>query len=65
MQSTKLNLLFIFFHILQHVGASITKYPNIERWYNQCRTDVKGFQENEQGAKFFAERVTTKLEEQF
>ncbi|CAO1403684.1 unnamed protein product [Diamesa tonsa] len=48
-----------------HVGASITKYPNIERWYNQCRTDVKGFDENEQGAKFFAERVTTKLEEQF
>ena len=47
------------------MGASITKYPNIERWYNQCRTDVKGFQENEQGAKFFAERVTTKLEEQF
>lgn len=58
--------MFLTFHlILQYVGASITKYPNIERWYNQCRTDVKGFQENEEGAKFFAERVTSKLEEQF
>lgn len=38
----------------------LTEYPEIERWYEQCRT-LPGFAEDEEGAKKFGEAMFSKL----
>lgn len=50
---------------LQHIGASLHNYPNLKRWYEQCSTDVKGFNENDEGAKIFGEKVKSLLDDKF
>lgn len=49
----------------QHVGASLTDYPNLKRWFAQCATDVKGYQENDDGAKVFGDKVKSLLHDKF
>jgi len=48
-----------------HIGASLKDYPNLERWYAQCASDVKGFAENDEGAKLFGEKVKSLLQDKF
>lgn len=47
-----------------YVGADLSAYPRIAAWYERCKR-LKGWAENEAGAKAFAERVTSKLTEKF
>jgi len=47
-----------------HVGAPLTDYPNIQRWWNDCKS-FPGFEENDEGAKYFAGRIKEKLTEGF
>ncbi|CRK97493.1 CLUMA_CG010882, isoform A [Clunio marinus] len=48
-----------------HIGASLNDYPNLKTWYNQCAIDVKGYEENDAGAKYFAQKVTSNLHDKF
>jgi hypothetical protein len=43
----------------------LEKHENLKRWYEQCKTDVKGFDENDIGAKLFGEKVKSLLVERF
>lgn len=45
-----------------NVGADLTKYPNIQKWLDNCKS-LPGAEENAVGAKFFGERVTSRLED--
>lgn len=47
----------------QQVGASLDDYPNLKRWFAQCATDVKGYAENEEGAKLFGDKVKSLLQD--
>lgn len=49
----------------QHIGASLNDYPNVKRWFEQCEKDVKGYQENNDGAKIFGEKVKSLLQVKF
>lgn len=49
----------------QHIGASLEDYPNIKRWFAQCETGVKGYQENDEGAKMFGGKVKGLLHDKF
>lgn len=53
---------FVFW---QAIGASLDGYPNIKRWNAQCADDVKGFKENDEGAKRFGEAVKGLLHDKF
>lgn len=47
----------------QQIGASLNDYPNLKRWFAQCATDVKGYDENEEGAKLFGDKVKSLLQD--
>lgn len=47
---------------IQNVGADLTKYPNIQKWLDNCKS-LPGAEENAVGAKLFGERVTSRLED--
>lgn len=49
----------------QHIGASLEDYPNIKSWFAQCETGVKGYQENDEGAKMFGGKVKGLLHDKF
>lgn len=55
----------MFFFLLQHVGATLDDYPNLKRWFGQCEKDVKGYQENDDGAKVFGDKVKSLLQDKF
>jgi glutathione S-transferase len=50
------------FSTIYHAGIDISDYPNIAAWYEKC-ADLPGFEENERGAKLFAEYLKSKLTE--
>uniref|UniRef100_A0A336K1W7 glutathione transferase n=1 Tax=Culicoides sonorensis TaxID=179676 RepID=A0A336K1W7_CULSO len=47
-----------------HLGAPLTDFPNIQRWWNDCKS-FPGFDENDEGAKFFAGKIKEKLTQGF
>ncbi|KAJ6648953.1 Glutathione S-transferase 1-1 [Pseudolycoriella hygida] len=49
---------------LVECGYDLSKQPNINRWYEQCKS-LKGFDENLQGAKIIANVVKSKVENIF
>lgn len=61
-QNEKHIFMHVIIYIHQNVGADLTKYPNIERWYKSCAS-LPGADENAAGAKWFGERVTSRLED--
>lgn len=63
--STKKRARLINIISLQHIGASLDDYPGLKRWFGQCATDVKGYQENDDGARMFGEKVKGKLQDKF
>ncbi|XP_068620720.1 glutathione S-transferase 1-like [Battus philenor] len=42
------------------LGWDISSYPNIQRWFKNC-ANLPGYEENERGAKMFAEAVKKNL----
>jgi len=48
-----------------HVGATLDNHPNLKRWYGQCATDVKGFKENDEGAKALGDKAKSILTDKF
>lgn len=50
--------------VTQHLGAPLTDYPNIKRWWNDCKS-FRGFDENDEGAKFFAGKIKEKITQGF
>lgn len=36
-------------------------YPNIHRWYELCKQELKGIEENDKGAEMFGSAVKSKL----
>ena len=49
-------------YFFQHCGYDIGKYPNIAAWYERCK-QLKGFEENDAGAKQFGDKVKAALED--
>jgi len=47
-----------------HIGAPLDNFPHIKRWWNDIKT-VPGFEENEEGAKIFANAIKSKLTQGF
>lgn len=41
------------------------KHPNLSRWYDQCKVSVKGFEENEEGARLYGEKLKSLLTDKF
>lgn len=70
------NQIYVFNHYLsnplhtiysswiQHAGASVAAYPNIAVWFERCRA-LRGFDENEEGARKFGARIAEKLVDKF
>ena len=52
------------FAIVHHLGLEINNYPNLTAWYERCSI-LKGYNENERGAKILANIVKNKLTEPF
>lgn len=42
------------------MGINIEDYPEIQRWYEQCKA-LAGFDENEEGAKDLASLLNEKV----
>lgn len=40
-------------------------YPNLKKWYEQCEKEVKGYKENDDGAKIFGDKVKSGLTDKF
>ena len=36
-------------------GFDLSKYPNVAKWYAMCKTEVKGYKVNNDGAAIFGE----------
>uniref|UniRef100_A0A336LN70 glutathione transferase n=1 Tax=Culicoides sonorensis TaxID=179676 RepID=A0A336LN70_CULSO len=45
------------------LGVNLDPYPNVKDWYTRCHK-LPGFEENQEGAKQFAEWVKSKLSEE-
>lgn len=43
-----------------HVGADISGYENLVKWYEQCKT-IPGYEENDKEAKLYGEKIKCKL----
>jgi glutathione S-transferase len=48
----------------QEIGVDISPYPGLAAWYENCKS-LPGFEENQAGAKIFAERVLKNLVDKF
>lgn len=42
----------------------LTKYTKLCAWYENCKA-LKGWEENDDGAKFFGDIIKSKLQESF
>ncbi|XP_032312297.1 glutathione S-transferase D2 isoform X2 [Drosophila ananassae] len=43
------------------MGFELTKFPNVDKWYNNAKNVVPGFAENWEGAQLVAENVVARL----
>jgi glutathione S-transferase len=59
---TREIILILFF---QQIGAKLDDYPNLKRWFGQCAANVKGYEENDEGAKRFGDLVKSRLDDKF
>lgn len=49
---------------LYHAGFSLSPYKNVAAWYERMKT-VPGYEENDEGAKMWGNKVKSSLEDKF
>jgi len=47
---------------IDHIGGNLSKFKNITEWYERCKT-LPGWQENDDGARGYGERIRSLLQD--
>lgn len=46
---------------MQAAGYDISKHTPIVNWLERCKNEIKGYKENEEGAKIYGSAISSKL----